>query len=462
VEGAPLGLFVNGTVGAAVTLTATSLHIVVMEKTYARVGANYASPLAPSRQDYNFTVAALTVAGYQSGGVIGGYPARESSLTLENSSHVSGLAGWRFSLEEREASIRGEKYDGPLYRVDLDEPHVLVQADGDATLRGAWAIKLRGMHISVDSDQGHQEFSTGDESTSPLTVTTRWVIVESEDLTASIRSDHSPIRAAFSSASVHWDGTAIVGVSSGNLARSGESYRIDPGVVALTGTLDASIVPGGSESSPVGVMMLSGDLQETTLGSAEVILHGSPSPWWPLLLGSVVVAGFAGGAVYGIAGRRKPSGAAVSTPPVAPSASRFDDMMKRCALAADQRDWAEALFWIRKASDEHPEDASLRKTEALYLELMGDLEAALGTYEVAALMGCEDALLDAALCAQRLGHDSLAISFAIRALDQVPEFADEIALDKGFRELRETTELKDAIARARPKIEPFDPESGHP
>jgi hypothetical protein len=340
---------------------------------------------------------------------------------------------------------------------------MVFQTTGTANLSGGWAIKLRGMQVTIDSAEGHQEFSTTEESSSPLIITRHWIVIESDDLAGTIETASNPLRAAIDSGSIHWNGPGFVQVASGHLANADESYRVEPGMTALEGVLQADVVAGGTEANPLMLMSLSGDLKKTTLATSPLASPGIKSGFsWlpPFLVGAVLASAVAGGIAYGV--RRKPHALPAAAKKANTAAPEIDDeayLSRYAAFAEGHGDTQTALACVR-ALRKLDDNAMLAMWQTELHDALGEEEAAMGALEEACqLASPEEAepYFELAMRQARRGQHKGALQSIQIAFEREPLLAHEVDADKTsatdpFQSLRGDEMfrriLKRAVARA--------------
>jgi len=450
VQGIPLAFLVSNASSQIAHVEARMIHAIVFEQTRFEVGTirhkPAETPLTYSRTEYTFSNARLAASGSDADAIFGGYPGqgaalsfnaeREWTLTPSASSIIAEPA----ASENADALNRGRSW----YYAEVDKPHLLSDSAGTFNLTASWALKLRGSTISIDAQEGHFEFDTRTVQVSPVEKRIRWILIESDNLTAELDTRHAHATVAFSAVACAWEGRAFLAQASGEV--NGHPLGPPPGngTLDLEGSFASAIVPRRVESEMLAEASIVGQIEPTAASAAALRIDapGDLPSWAPFVgaLGvSVVVAT---GAAVAWSHRRKRA----SKPGVVLVEEPEPSFAELATEAADGGDWALASEFFTRARAEKPQDGELHGEHGMTLLALGDLTRAMNAFDQASdHLDDGEAERWAAICAVRLGQFDCAALFLVRAINRNGgrELLDEIESLHEFESV-----LRDPVVRA--------------
>lgn len=329
------------------------------------------------------------------------------------------------------------------YRQALSFPHVAWSAPGVAAFQGDGAVKFEGLHLRWQADENSSSLETYSRrpKVNPVYGQTgvyeeAWALLEFQEAQLRINTS-APFQAAFERAEVSWDGPAYLSDASGALQGGSVRYEVEEGVTRLEGRFAGSLLATTSAGGARGWLTLSGDLVSSDATVVPLPVGGAAraASWLLPAAAAVVVA--AGGAALLVARRRQGKPLTV------------EQCEQLARDAAEEGRHSLALEWTRRALELAPGSSRLWTEEAFHLSQMGEVEAAVASYEQASRLS-EDGEADylAAGLLAATGDSTRAKPRLLRALARSPTLALEAEEDERLRALRADHEVRAALRRA--------------
>lgn len=465
---APVVVFSNNTYEGQLRITSPRALVCLYEHSFAQVGSVRAAAV-PKQDCLERTDLTLSsIAHEDHAGWFAILPSSEGSLSF---------AAPKVRVKPQAVSIFASDDANRASSGDLDQPsdsrftkrtvgpHLLVSGEGRATFEGSALVKVKGLDVQADSDQGSFEYETGDStSTTPgvQEVVMRWVSIEAEDLHVELTIPSRLQVAASEASRVAVEGGLSFSPVEGALRTAQATYPAAGGNATVEGSLVLSAAPAsGGTGALIG---MAGEIRSTTLVARPVpVSDRYGGAGW--MLTAIVGAGMvvAGGTAAAVAWRVKasPRVAAVNprmpaTPPLKSPLEEVQELaasyLKRAEEAADKGDWHSCLEWLHRAGRVGPRSAKWHLEEGITLFHLRRYEEAIVAFERATL-----AILDgepelwAADCALALGSLDLAESYLIDALGSPrlhPDVLGQIATETAYAPLRERERVKNGIDNA--------------
>lgn len=344
------------------------------------------------------------------------------------------------------ASDHREHHHRQIFRT----PHLATHAQGVVQYEGGGSIKLHGMMLYVESDEGGRLISTQWTTTSgpgPLEKM-RWAVLEFPHAVLQA-SAQSPWRVLASDVTFVCGGLSLFGPTSGTLEANGFRLLAEGRATHLSGELKGRATPMMVDEAAVVALDLAGDLQHTDLVEEPAGTFGRasvPAPIGGWLLLPLALALVAGGFAVGLAVRRRRGAlAAPAAIPLTP-----EDCCALAARAIDHERWPEAAEWLSRARRLAPGSARLCADLAYATAQMGEHEEALALFVEARGLGADAPEMHfhaalAALAARRPPAEAEA--WAKAALEHSPSLALEME-ERPFDALRGRPGFEEALTRA--------------
>lgn len=308
---------------------------------------------------------------------------------------------------------------------------------------GAASAKIFGPSVTLEARENTTTITTGQfqDPTNPAQIVTRWLVLETSDF--SLNATETPARLFSKSASVTWEGEALLGPTQGAIEGEQAVWKArGSSPESLAGRFSSSIT--ASPSGDTLTIRLEGDLRTTTLGSTAV--PRAPITWftwWPVLL--AIALGVAGGSALVL--RRKPARGDQGTTVL--GADEYADLADR---AADAERFDEAAEWASRARELSPTSKRLALDQAFFLFMSGAPDRARYILEDPLLSDDADAALLHARLLIESGDFPAAGACLARALHEEPLVLLDIESDPGYAILLQLPEVQRARRDARRRI----------
>lgn len=402
-------------------LRAATLRVHLYDVRFEQVAtpsAVFAVPLERQQATYDLHDVTIELERTPEGGWVGVYP-RGADATLE-------LAG-RSELRPRETRRIGnapepepqpdpERY---VYSVEVDGPNLAIADTSMLTQVGALALKLEGPDLRVVARENTTVINTGVDGTSSDPVgerRERWAFLESPHATLRL-SAQGEADIALGTTDAEVDGLVIVAPGEGTLETPTGLYPLHDGG-AFEGRFTLRIVPSISGGSAILATAVDGDLRSTSVEAMRLAAPAAgpavPAVGTLLLAAFVSCAGIAGAALLNRRSTRR----------------TVEELSMLAREASDEGRHADALARTRDARRLAPSSAALASDEAFHLGELGEVDAALATYQEAlALGGSGEAALEAAHLLLATGGralDARVLPLLLVALERTPSLVVEM------------------------------------
>jgi tetratricopeptide (TPR) repeat protein len=279
------------------------------------------------------------------------------------------------------------------------------------------------------------------------------VVLTLEDATVQVDS-RSPWILAAPAASVRWDGVATLSASTGSFDAPEGRYEALRDDARLRGRFQAALAPEVVHGQVGTRLVLSGDVEETTLPLSAAAAQAWFPPESPrfahLVVGVMVGLGASVGAGAYLASRRRPRAPALSL--------TVEDCMAAATKAADEEDWERAIQWLRRVRAMAPTSARTCADLAHALCQTGRKDEALHTYEEASRLAHDgEADFNGAVVAAEAGRPPHEVeSWLERALDRTPMYVVDVDSDPVFQGLRGRARFERIVADAWTRMDDVD------
>ena len=182
--GHPTALLANGS-ASRVEGHVAHLHVIDLSTKWASYAdAGLQVPNSRDQKEHNYTNARVVATPTEAIPLVGGYPEGSALVRIAGGATIEGRPPGATREAQDGANSTDPTYE-QFYGV-WSGPSLRSSAGGVVAIEKAWQLKLRGLHVTIDADEGHFEYDTGWAADTVATKTVRWLVLGSSDLTLRI------------------------------------------------------------------------------------------------------------------------------------------------------------------------------------------------------------------------------------------------------------------------------------